>query len=91
MCVLLLPFSWLYELATRIRNHMFDTGMLKSQTFPVPTICVGNITVGGTGKNAACGISGRAAGPCLQHRRRKSGIPAEDKRPCRCRFEYNGR
>ena len=50
MCVLLLPFSWLYELATRIRNHMFDTGMLKSQKFTVPTICVGNITVGGTGK-----------------------------------------
>lgn len=32
------------------RNRAFDTGVLKSREFDVPTICVGNITVGGTGK-----------------------------------------
>lgn len=46
----LLPLSWLYGLGVSIRNLMFDTGMLKSQKFDLPVICVGNITVGGTGK-----------------------------------------
>ncbi len=46
----LTPLSWLYGLAVSIRNLMFDVGMLKSKTFPLPVICVGNITVGGTGK-----------------------------------------
>ena len=46
----LMPFAWLYGLVVCIRNLMFDVGMLKSRTFPLPVICVGNITVGGTGK-----------------------------------------
>ena len=46
----LLPFSWIYGLVVSIRNLMFDIGMLKSQTFDIPVICVGNLTVGGTGK-----------------------------------------
>ena len=46
----LMPFAWLYGLVVSIRNLMFDVGMLKSRTFPLPVICVGNITVGGTGK-----------------------------------------
>ena len=46
----LLPLSWLYGLVVSIRNLMFDAGTLKSKTFPLPVICVGNITVGGTGK-----------------------------------------
>ncbi len=46
----LLPLSWLYGLVASIRNLMFDAGALKSKTFPLPVICVGNITVGGTGK-----------------------------------------
>lgn len=45
-----MPFSWLYGLGVGIRNLMFDYGMLKSHTFKLPIICVGNITVGGTGK-----------------------------------------
>ena len=46
----LMPFAWLYGLVVSIRNLMFDEGVLKSKTFPLPVICVGNITVGGTGK-----------------------------------------
>ena len=46
----LLPLSWLYGLVVRIRNFMFEVGLLKSHSFDVPVISVGNITVGGTGK-----------------------------------------
>ena len=46
----LLPFSWLYGLGVGIRNTLFDLGMLKSRSFDVPVISVGNITVGGSGK-----------------------------------------
>lgn len=44
------PIGWLYGLFTGLRNRMYDGGMLKSVSFPIPIICVGNITVGGTGK-----------------------------------------
>ena len=37
-------------MAITIRHLMFDCRLLKSQKFPIPIICVGNITVGGTGK-----------------------------------------
>ena len=46
----LLPLSWLYGLAVKLRNLLFDVGVLKSRNFDVPIISVGNITVGGTGK-----------------------------------------
>ena len=46
----LLPLSWLYGGAVRLRNFCFDVGLLKSHDFHVPVIAVGNITVGGTGK-----------------------------------------
>ncbi len=46
----LLPASWLYGLGVKLRNTLFDIGVLKSRAFKVPIISVGNITVGGTGK-----------------------------------------
>lgn len=46
----LLPLSWLYGLGITIRNELFELGVLKSRTFTVPVISVGNITVGGSGK-----------------------------------------
>lgn len=46
----LLPIAWLYGLGVRVRNKMFDAGLLQSRKFDCPVICVGNITVGGTGK-----------------------------------------
>ena len=44
------PLSRLYGLGTALRNVLFDIGVLKSRSFSVPVISVGNITVGGTGK-----------------------------------------
>ena len=46
----LLPLSWLYGAGVAIRNQMFEMGILKSRSFKVPVISVGNITVGGSGK-----------------------------------------
>ncbi len=46
----LLPLSWCYNLGVGVRNALFDMGVLKSRSFDVPVISVGNITVGGTGK-----------------------------------------
>lgn len=48
--ILLYPVSLLYGLVTGIRNIMYNTGILHSVEFHLPVICVGNITVGGTGK-----------------------------------------
>lgn len=48
--IVLLPLSFVYGLIVSIRNSFFNMGILKSKEFNVPIICVGNITVGGTGK-----------------------------------------
>lgn len=47
---LLAPFSWLYAAAMDVRNWMFNYGCLRQQRFSLPTICIGNLAVGGTGK-----------------------------------------
>jgi tetraacyldisaccharide 4'-kinase len=44
--ILLFP----YWLTLKIRHSLYDRGILKSYPCEVPTICVGNITAGGTGK-----------------------------------------
>ena len=46
----LMPLSWLYGLVTDVRNTLFDWGVLPSETYDIPIINVGNLTVGGTGK-----------------------------------------
>lgn len=48
--ILLYPLSAIYGLITGIRNFFYDTGILPSVEFRLPVICIGNITVGGTGK-----------------------------------------
>ncbi len=47
---LLFPVSLIYGFFVYVRNLLFDFNILKSHSFDVPVISVGNITAGGTGK-----------------------------------------
>jgi tetraacyldisaccharide 4'-kinase len=47
---LLFPFAIVYGCITSIRNFLYDKGVLKSYSFDIPVIAVGNLSVGGTGK-----------------------------------------
>ena len=44
------PAAWIYGLGVRWRNWCFDRGLRKTYRIPTASICVGNLTVGGTGK-----------------------------------------
>ena len=44
------PLACLYGIGVGMRNLLFEMGVLKSRSFSIPVISVGNITVGGTGK-----------------------------------------
>lgn len=48
--VLLIPFSWLYALGLRIRHLLYDSGVLRSKRGALPTLVVGNLCAGGSGK-----------------------------------------
>lgn len=47
---LLFPLAIIYGLITSIRNFLYDKGILKSYSFDIPILAVGNLSVGGTGK-----------------------------------------
>lgn len=47
----LAPFAALYGAVVGIRNWLYNSQTLKSRSYPIPIICVGNIAVGGTGKS----------------------------------------
>ena len=44
------PVSWIYGMVVSLRHKLFDWGILRSEEFDIPIVCVGNLTVGGTGK-----------------------------------------
>lgn len=48
--LLLFPFGFLYGIVTAMRNLLYDWGIKKTYVIPVKSICVGNLSVGGTGK-----------------------------------------
>lgn len=47
---ILIPFSFVYAYIVAFRRFLFKKRWFKSTSFSVPTICVGNLRVGGTGK-----------------------------------------
>lgn len=48
--LMLLPFSWIYGLILFFRNKAYDWHFLKSFNIPKKSICIGNLSTGGTGK-----------------------------------------
>ena len=48
---LLFPFSFLYWLIGSARNALYNYRILQSQRPTIPSICIGNLSVGGTGKS----------------------------------------
>lgn len=48
--MLLAPIAGVYFIIVKTRNLLYDCGLFHSFQPKIPTICVGNLTVGGTGK-----------------------------------------
>lgn len=49
--VLLFPIALIYGCVIKIRNYLYNRNIIKSVEFNFPVICIGNLSVGGTGKS----------------------------------------
>lgn len=48
---LLFPFAAIFRLISTVRNYLYDRRFKKAYDIPVKSICVGNLSLGGTGKS----------------------------------------
>lgn len=48
--IVLRPLSWLYKAGFETNKSLYQKGIKKSYTAPIPVMVIGNITVGGSGK-----------------------------------------
>ncbi|HBR54462.1 MAG TPA: tetraacyldisaccharide 4'-kinase [Flavobacteriaceae bacterium] len=48
---LLFPFAVVYGWITGFRNFLYNKNVLESREYTIPIVCVGNLSVGGTGKS----------------------------------------
>lgn len=46
----LFPFSFIYGFVLQLRNFFYDKNLFSSYKIPIPSIVVGNLSTGGTGK-----------------------------------------
>lgn len=48
--IILAPFSLIYAIGVGFRNMLYESSLLKSTSFSIPIINIGNLSVGGAGK-----------------------------------------
>jgi tetraacyldisaccharide 4'-kinase len=48
---LLIPFALVYGAVVWVRGKLFDRNIIRGTSFNLPIICIGNLSVGGTGKS----------------------------------------
>ena len=53
--LVLLPLAGLWKLGSTLRNARYDRGTAPVASLPLPTIAVGNLSVGGSGKTPVAG------------------------------------
>lgn len=60
---LLFPISLVYALVVFLRNKLYDVHILRASTFGTKIICIGNLSVGGTGKTPMTELLIRSLAP----------------------------
>ena len=52
---MLVPLGWIFGQFARLRRWLYEHGVFRSYRASIPTVCVGNIAIGGTGKTPHAG------------------------------------